>query len=93
MYFVVYPLRMVVHCLRTCVVHLCTYKYRTELGGMPPLAVTLKTHEEATAILRRAGVCRGTQLQVDLNYVSLVIFLHEIIVALGEIVNSCECCP
>ena len=31
---------------------------------MPPLAVTLKTHEEATAILRRAGVCRGTQLQV-----------------------------
>ena len=32
---------------------------------MPPLAVTLKTHEEATAILRRAGVCRGTQLQVN----------------------------
>ena len=43
---------------------------RTELGGMPPLSVTLKSNEMATAIIRRAGVCRGTQLQVNINYAS-----------------------
>ena len=40
---------------------------RTELGGMPPLSVTLKSDEMATAIIRRAGVCRGTQLKVNIN--------------------------
>ena len=43
---------------------------RTELGGMPPLSVTLKSNEMATAIIRRAGVCRGTQLQVNINSAS-----------------------
>ena len=43
---------------------------RTELGGVPPLSVTLKSNEMATAIIRRAGVCRGTQLQVNMNSAS-----------------------
>ena len=37
---------------------------------MPPLSVTLKSNEMATAIIRRAGVCGGTQLQVIINSAS-----------------------
>jgi hypothetical protein len=37
---------------------------RAELGGHPPLAVTFRSLEQAAAVLRRAGTCRGAEPQV-----------------------------